>query len=65
MNTWSARIHVRTVVLGVVMLVISICTLVSLLTSTRIDAGLITLILLIGAGAALVTAGVTSAVRQR
>jgi hypothetical protein len=57
-------IRVRTLVFGVVMLVISIVTLVTLTTAVRVDGAAIGLTLLLGAGAILVAGGAASAVRE-
>jgi len=55
-------VRVRTVVLGVVMLVISVACLVSLLTRVHVDAGVVGLALLVGAGAALLAGGLSAAI---
>jgi hypothetical protein len=57
-------VRIRTVVFGVVMLVISGASLVALLTPVHVDGGIIGLSLLIGAGAALLVGGLTAAVRD-
>ncbi|HEY6796551.1 MAG TPA: hypothetical protein VI248_17890, partial [Kineosporiaceae bacterium] len=57
-------IRVRTIVFGLVMMVISAVSLVSLLTRVRVDAGIVVLGVLIGAGAALLIGGLTAAVRD-
>ena len=57
-------IRVRTLVFGVVMLVISIVTLITLTTAVRVDGAAIGLTLLLGAGAILVAGGAASAVRE-
>jgi hypothetical protein len=57
-------IRVRTIVFGLVMLVISGTSLVSLLTGARVDAGVVVLGVLIGAGAALLIGGLSAAVRD-
>jgi hypothetical protein len=57
-------VRIRTVVFGLVLLVISGASLVALLTSIRVDAGVVFLGLMIGAGAALLIGGVSAAVRD-
>jgi hypothetical protein len=57
-------VRVRTVVFGLVLLAISVVSLVALLTDVRVDDGVVSVSLLIGAGIALVAGGVAAAVRE-
>jgi hypothetical protein len=57
-------IRVRTVVFGLVALAVSVSVLVSTLTSVRVDGGVVSLIVLLGAGAALLGAGIAAAVKE-
>jgi hypothetical protein len=57
-------VRMRTVVFGLVLLVVSVSVLVTLLTTARVDATAVTLVILIGAGAALVAGGLAAAVRE-
>jgi len=57
-------IRMRTVVLGLVLLAISVTSLLRVLTDVRIDDSLVLLILLVVAGALLLGAGVASAARE-
>jgi hypothetical protein len=57
-------VRIRTLVFGLVLLAISASTLVTLLTTTRVDGTAVTLVVLIGAGAALVAGGLAAAVRE-
>jgi hypothetical protein len=57
-------VRVRTVVLGVVLLVISVACGISIVSDVRVDAAAVGLALLIGAGLALVGGGLASAVRE-
>jgi len=57
-------VRMRTMVFGLVLLVISVSVLVTLLTTARVDATAVTLVILIGAGAALVAGGLAAAVRE-
>ena len=56
--------RVRTIVFGLVLLAISVFSLLALLADVRVDAGVLGLALLIGAGTALVAGGVTAAIRE-
>jgi len=58
------RVRVRTVVLGLVLLVISVAVGMSIVSDVRVDAAAVGLALLIGAGLALVGGGLASAVRE-
>ena len=57
-------VRIRTIVVGLVMLTISIVTLVALTTGVRVDGSAIGLLLLLGAGAVLVAGGAASAMRE-
>jgi hypothetical protein len=57
-------VRVRTVVFGLVALAVSVTVLVSTLTSVRVDSGIVTLVVLLGAGAALLGAGIAAAVKE-
>jgi hypothetical protein len=57
-------IRVRTVVFGLVALAIAVTVLISTLTSVRVDGGVVSLIVLLGAGAALLGAGIAAAVKE-
>jgi len=57
-------IRVRTMVFGVVMLVISGASLVALLTKVHVDGGIVGLALLVGAGAALLLGGLSAAIND-
>jgi predicted phage tail protein len=57
-------VRVRTVVFGLVMMAVSVVAQVGLLTSVRIDGGVVALTLLIGAGAALLLGGLSAAIRD-
>jgi hypothetical protein len=57
-------IRVRTVVFGLVALAVSVSVLVSTLTSVRVDRGVVSLVVLLGAGAALLGAGIAAAVKE-
>lgn len=58
------RIRVRTVVLGLALLVVAVLSAVSAATDVRVDGVAVALALLIGAGLALLAGGVTAAVRE-
>jgi hypothetical protein len=55
-------VRVRTVVFGLALLVVSAACLVSVLTRIRVDAGVVALAVLVGAGAALLIGGLSAAV---
>ncbi|HET9656452.1 MAG TPA: hypothetical protein VFP72_13935 [Kineosporiaceae bacterium] len=57
-------IRVRTVVFGLILLAISTSTLITLLSSIRVDGTAVTVAVLIGAGALLVAGGLAAAVRE-
>jgi len=57
-------VRVRTVVLGLVAMAISASVLVGSLTRARLDSTVLTLIVLIGAGVALLAGGIAAAVRE-
>lgn len=57
-------IRVRTLVFGLVLLAISASVLVTLLTTVQVDATTVTLVMLIGAGAALLAGGLVAAIRE-
>lgn len=57
-------VRVRTVVFGLVMLAVAVLSLLSVLTSVRLQGGVLALGILVGAGAALVLGGLTAAVRD-
>jgi ABC-type transport system involved in cytochrome c biogenesis permease subunit len=57
-------IRVPTVVTGLVAVVISVLVLITSLTSWRVDATVAAVLVLLGAGAALVAGGVVSALRS-
>ncbi len=57
-------IRVRTVVLGLIAMAVSASVLVGSLTRARLDGTLVTLVILIGAGAALLAGGIAAAVRE-
>lgn len=54
----------RTVVFGLVLLVLAVAVLVSALTELHVDAGSVALAVLIGAGALLVVSGIRSTTRS-
>lgn len=56
--------RIRTIVVGLVLLAISVLSLLTLLADVRVDGGAVGLALLIGAGAALVAGGVAAAARE-
>jgi hypothetical protein len=57
-------VRVRTVVFGLVMVALAVLSLVAMLTDVRLDGSVVGLVLLVGAGAALVGGGIASAVRE-
>ena len=57
-------IRVRTVVMGLIAMAVSASVLVGSLTQARLDGALLTLVVLIGAGAALLAGGIAAAVRE-
>jgi hypothetical protein len=62
---WHTRgIRMRTVVLGLVLLAVSVTSLIRVLTDVSIDDSLVVLILLVVAGALLLGGGVASAARE-
>ncbi len=64
-STWSARgPRMRTMVLGLVLLAVSVTTSVRLLTDVNVDDGVVLLVLLLVAGALLLGGGVLGAARE-
>ena len=57
-------VRVRTVVVGLVAMAVSASVLVGSLTQARLDSTVLTLIVLIGAGVALLAGGIAAAVRE-
>ena len=57
-------IRVRTLVFGLVLLAISASVLVTLMSTVQVDATAVALVVLIGAGAALIAGGLAAAVRE-
>ncbi len=58
-------VRVRTVVAGLVALAISLAVIVSRLTNTHVDGGLVALLVVLATGAVMVATGILSAVRSR
>jgi hypothetical protein len=58
------EVRIRTVVFGLVALAVSVASLIGTVSPTRLNAGLLGLWLLIGAGAALLLGGLFAAVRD-
>jgi len=66
--TGTARntpMRVRTVVVGLIAIAISVAVIVSRLTRTHVDGGIVALLVVLTTGAVMVTAGVVSVVRSR
>jgi len=62
---WAARgVRMRTVVLGLVLLAVSVTSLLRVLTDVHVDDSLVALVLLVVAGALLLGGGVASAARE-
>lgn len=58
-------VRVPTVVAGLVALAISLAVIVSRLTNTHVDGGLVALLVVLATGAVMVATGILSAVRSR
>ncbi len=54
----------RTVIFGLVALAISVTQALTILTSIRVDGATLTLVVLLGTGAALLAAGITTAIKE-
>ena len=64
-TAWSARgPRMRTLVLGLVLLAVSVTTSIRLLTDVHVDDGIVLLVLLLVAGALLLGGGVLGAARE-
>jgi hypothetical protein len=64
-TSWSARgPRMRTLVLGLVLLAVSVTTSIRLLTDIHVDDGVVLLVLLLVAGALLLGGGVLGAARE-
>jgi hypothetical protein len=64
-SRWSARgPRMRTLVLGLVLLAVSVTTSIRLLTDVHVDDGIVLLVLLLVAGALLLGGGVLGAARE-
>jgi uncharacterized membrane protein YhaH (DUF805 family) len=61
----AAPIRVRTVVVGLVAIAISIAVIVSRLTDTHVDGGIVALLVVLTTGAVMLTTGIVNAVRSR
>lgn len=64
-RTSRPPVRMRTMVIGLVALAISVTTLLNQLTSIEIPAKAVTLTVLIGAGGLLLASGILSAVREQ
>jgi hypothetical protein len=60
----SRGLRMRTLVLGLVLLAISVTTTIRLLTDVHVDNGVVLLVLLLAAGALLLGGGVLGATRE-
>lgn len=61
----ATPIRVRTVVVGLVAIAISIAVVVSRLTDTHVDGGIVALLVVLTTGAVMLTTGVVNAARSR
>jgi uncharacterized membrane protein YhaH (DUF805 family) len=61
----ATPIRVRTVVVGLVAIAISIAVIVSRLTDTHVDGGIVALLVVLTTGAGMLTTGIVNAVRSR